>query len=496
MPNWYEELVALFKDRIGKGAMAGTAYDTAWVASIPDPERPDRPAFPQALEWLRLHQHSDGSWGTDIEYYHDRVLSTLIACIVLAEWRADDWTEYQIEAGLRSIWRNVTNLKRDPCMPIGFELILPTLLGRAKALNFQLPYPCFSDYEEEQKRKLAKLPPELIYSRYVSSTFSFEFLGDHFDASRLDHDAVQEANGSVAASPSATSYFVRKTGAPSAMEYIRKVVTEAHGAVPTVAPIDIVELGWSLYNLYLVNECYPPEAAPCHRQLEHLWSSRGVAYSRFFSAPDLDDTAVAFAALSRAGRQPDPAVFASFEKDDHFQCFPYERDPSVSVHVHLLDALSVCADFPEKPRMVRKAIDFLRRTQVYGAFWFDKWHTSPYYTTTHAINVALDIAPDLVGDGIAWLVQTQRPDGSWGALKGTAEETAYALQALVAYQRRGGKVRPATLQQGAVFLEQSVERRNVGYPLLWVSKTLYSPKWVVHSAVLGAMVMVQAALNG
>ena len=49
MPNWYEELIALFKDQIGQGEMAGTAYDTAWVASIPDPERPDRPAFPQAL---------------------------------------------------------------------------------------------------------------------------------------------------------------------------------------------------------------------------------------------------------------------------------------------------------------------------------------------------------------------------------------------------------------------------------------------------------------
>ena len=494
MPNGYEDLCALFKDKIGKGEMAGTAYDTAWVASIPDPEHPDRPAFPQALEWLRLHQHSEGSWGSEVEYYHDRVLSTLVACIVLAEWRPDEWADLQIETGLRSIWRNVTNLKRDSCIPIGFELILPTLLGRAQALGFQLPYPCFSEYEVEQKRKLSKLPPELIYSRRVSSTFSFEFLGDQIDLARLDGN-IQEANGSIAASPSATSYFVRKTGEQSAMEYVRNVVAEAQGAIPTVAPIDIVELGWSLYNLYLVKETFPPEASRCIDRLASLWSPRGVAYSRFFSAPDLDDTAVAFSVQARAGRQPDPAVFTLFEAENHFQCFPYERDPSVSVHVHLLDALSVCSDFPDKSRMIRKVIDFLRRTQIYGAFWLDKWHTSPYYTTAHAIITALDVAPELIGDGITWLVQTQRPDGSWGALQGTAEETAYALQALTAYKRRGGKVLPTTLQQGLAYLEKSVEKHGSSYPLLWVSKTLYSPKWVVHSAVLGAMLMTHEALG-
>jgi halimadienyl-diphosphate synthase len=165
------------------------------------------------------------------------------------------------------------------------------------------------------------------------------------------------------------------------------------------------------------------------------------------------------------------------------------------VHVHLLDALSVCSDFPDKSRMIRKVIDFLRRTQIYGAFWFDKWHTSPYYTTAHAIITALDVASELIGDGITWLVQTQRPDGSWGALQGTAEETAYALQALTAYKRRGGKVLPTTLQQGLAYLEKSVEKHSSSYPLLWVSKTLYSPKWVVHSAVLGAMLMTHEALG-
>ncbi len=58
MPDWYEELKALFKNQIGKGEIAGAAYDTAWVASIPDPVHPDRPAFPQSLEWLRLQGRS------------------------------------------------------------------------------------------------------------------------------------------------------------------------------------------------------------------------------------------------------------------------------------------------------------------------------------------------------------------------------------------------------------------------------------------------------
>src|SRR5512136_2705408 len=140
MPDWHEELRALFKNRIGKGEIAGAAYDTAWVASIPDPEHPDRPAFPQAMEWLRLHQNSDGSWGAGVEYYHARILSTLAATLVIAQWNKSEWADFQVSAGIRAIWRQMASLSRDASATVGFELILPTLLKQAERLGFNLPY--------------------------------------------------------------------------------------------------------------------------------------------------------------------------------------------------------------------------------------------------------------------------------------------------------------------------------------------------------------------
>jgi halimadienyl-diphosphate synthase len=62
--------------------MRGVAYDTAWVARLANDS--GKPLFPRALEWLLKHQRRDGSWGGGVEYYHDRVVSTLSAVNALA----------------------------------------------------------------------------------------------------------------------------------------------------------------------------------------------------------------------------------------------------------------------------------------------------------------------------------------------------------------------------------------------------------------------------
>src|SRR5574342_1151094 len=67
----------------GTSVMSSLAYDTAWVARI---RNIDTELSNQALEWLSMNQLSDGSWGTRAPfYYHDRVISTLSAMIVLTK---------------------------------------------------------------------------------------------------------------------------------------------------------------------------------------------------------------------------------------------------------------------------------------------------------------------------------------------------------------------------------------------------------------------------
>src|SRR5688572_29369 len=70
-----------FLDTIGSGYMGSSAYDTAWLAQLGELS-PRRSV--QALDWLRAHQHDDGSWGTpDFEYAHDRLICTLSGMLAL-----------------------------------------------------------------------------------------------------------------------------------------------------------------------------------------------------------------------------------------------------------------------------------------------------------------------------------------------------------------------------------------------------------------------------
>src|SRR5438128_606964 len=66
--------------------VAGTAYDTAWLASVPDPSNPTLPRFPSSLDWLICQQLSNGSWGGAIRYGHDRVISTLAALVAVSRF--------------------------------------------------------------------------------------------------------------------------------------------------------------------------------------------------------------------------------------------------------------------------------------------------------------------------------------------------------------------------------------------------------------------------
>jgi halimadienyl-diphosphate synthase len=229
---------------------------------------------------------------------------------------------------------------------------------------------------------------------------------------------------------------------------------------------------------------------PLRRELE---ARRGAAHSSHFAVPDLDTTSMVARVLSWAGVAWDIEILKSFEEADHFRCYGYERNPSVSSHVHLVEALRHAPPSAERERMLVKARGFLARTRVAGTFWFDKWHASPYYTTGHAV-VALERDPALVDGAVRWIVETQRADGSWGHYgAGTAEETAYCVQALAEHRRRGGAVDADVLARGVASLERSPERIGRRYTPLWIGKTLYTPPVVVHAAVLGALALAEVS---
>ena len=473
-------------------AMSITAYDTAWLARVPGETNATDHGFPDALAWLRQHQHADGSWGSRLVHYHDRVICTLNALLALAEYGTAATDAAAIRRGEISLRHNVAQLECDAHDTVGFELIVPTLLQQARRLGLQLPYTELDRYQAIREEKLRLIPRSLIYSRHVTTAHSLEFMGDDLDF--RDIDDLQEANGSLGHSPSATAYLLNKLRTNiAARRYLIEVSALAGGAAMPAHPVEIFDISWALYNLELANYYAQLNGVLTARlsNLQQAWQdSCGVGFSREYSVQDLDDTAVVFKLLGHAGFLLDPAVLQVYERSTHFVCYQFERNPSVGAHVHLVEALDTCARSPEVDRMLTKALDFLRHSRIQNAYWFDKWHISPYYITSHAVIATLHHARELARDAITWILATQQPDGSWGYYRSTVEETAYCLQALVAYHREVEPIERAVLERAAEYVYSHYQETE--HPAMWIEKALYTPDHIVKSALISALSMYEA----
>jgi halimadienyl-diphosphate synthase len=221
--------------------------------------------------------------------------------------------------------------------------------------------------------------------------------------------------------------------------------------------------------------------------LESAWEpGSGTGFASEYTPNDGDDTGLVYDVLTRFNRQVDLEAVLHYEHIYYYKCFDLESTPSVSANIHILGALRQ-AGLKNQDPLIRKALNFLKHVRSKDAFWFDKWHASPYYPTAHAIVACAGYADEVVQNAVQWLLITQNADGSWGYYMPTAEETAYSLQALAIWKREGGNVPDLVLEKG---LDWLTNHRDPPYPPLWIGKCLYSPELVVRSAILSALVLV------
>ncbi|MFZ5921910.1 MAG: cyclase [Chloroflexota bacterium] len=478
-------------EEIGPGRMSSTAYDTAWVARLVDY---DRELSNNALSWLCENQLPDGSWGAaEPFYYHDRVISTLAAMIALTHRGRRAQDRVQIDKGLLALERitsgATSGLAADPNgATVGFEMIVPTLVAEAERLGIvkQQGDRILGRLRRLRDAKMAKLQG-LKINRYITPAFSAEMAGED-GQSILDIDNLQENDGSVAHSPSATAYFALKLkpGDPKAMEYLRAWAAHDGGA-PNYAPIDNFEIAWSLWNLYFANspDNSNPEIKRLLDTLQGSWhTGTGIGTAVDCTVKDSDDSSVAFEVLCSFGYAPDVEAILSYEEDNHYRCFSLEANPSISANIHVLGALKK-AGFVGSDKSIKKILKFLHQTRTNETYWYDKWHTSPFYATTHAIIASVSFDKNLCSNAVQWILENQRADGSWGHFsQATAEETAYCLQALLTWEQSYGKVPRTKLELGARWL---TEHFDDSYHPLWIGKALYTPYLVVKSAILGAL---------
>jgi hypothetical protein len=476
---------------LGEGRVEGVAYDTAWIARLAYcyPNH----GFEQSIEWLRQNQYEDGSWGAPVIHYHDRFISTLAAIVALKEL-GDERDNKSIKQGERILWHLMGMLGKDNNDTIGFPVVSAALIEEANHLGLDVPRAPVRFAAGYKRKVTALFTQEKRDWRSNSVNFSLEALRS---AVHQDDD-VFEANNAVNMSPSATAGYLLNYRHEGALTYLQHVLEKVgDGSVPAVDPIDIFETTWSLNHLRLASAIHPDDRI-IRASLEFLWrewsQENGVSCSTFFTLPNLDDVASGFAVLRWGGYDVDPQVFAKYERDDHFYCFPYETDPSLGAHVRLLSALKVSNPFPQREAWIQKVVNVLAQADHNGAFWWDKWHVSPYYLTSSAIVALEGLANDLARTRIQWIQKTQHRDYGWGYMgESTPEETAYCLQALLYWNRVVEPVNPVILDHAAQYLADHISDKS--FTPLWIGKSLYAPYFPIKSAILGAMSMYQQLRN-
>lgn len=492
------------RSRAPRPGIEGTAYDTAWLASVPSREDRRRSQFPTALQWLVEHQHADGSWGGPVRYEHDRILTTLAALAPLATFGRRDADRDCVEDGTRYLWQHGHRLAHEPAELVGFELLLPALVQRAQQAGVAVP-PHLDIYARQREEKLRLIPRAALYSPRVTIVHSLEFLGDQAELAGLQ--SAQGANGSLGNSPATTAFYLARSNDDRALAYLQGVLDRTGGAMaPVLHPCETFELLWAAYHLLLAG--VPARDLLAESEADFLRESLGrggVSLSPSFPIPDADDTAVALLFLHELGEEVDLSILHPFHREEagFFASFPYERHSSIGVNIHALHTLLRVPGYPNVERTIDRLLDYIADTQLDGLYWVDKWHISPYYATAHTLAVlrelpepqATRMAP-IIARAREWVRQTQNADGSWGFYgQPTAEETAYAIMALACGDtgRDAGReadrwrcARAAEYLRAAVHPEPGDERSV--FPPLWIDKCLYTPTLVVRAVIESALI--------
>ena len=490
--NIKNEIQELLKE-IGPGQMGNTAYDTAWVARLGEV---DRDLSNQALEWICENQLKDGSWGArEIFYYHDRVISTLAAMIALTYRGRRTRDKIQIERGLDALERITSGatqgLAADPNgATVGFEMIVPTLVAEAEKLDIikQQSNRILGRLRKMREIKVEKLAG-LKINRQITAVLSSEMAGTD-SIHLLDIDNLQEPNGSIGYSPASTAYYALniKPGDSCALNFLKGVTV--NGGVPFVSPFNIFERCWSLWNLSLLDDIDAKMMDLIQPHLiflqKHWIPGQGISFTNDCALIDSDDTSVTYCVLSRFGYKPDIEALLSYEEKDFFRCYHYEVNPSIGANIHILGAMKR-AGFDKDHPSLKKIINFLYKSRYDQTHWFDKWHASPYYITSHAIIECQGIDDELCKDAVGWMLNTQNANGSWGFYNfPTAEETAFCIQALKLWNKNGGNVPSEKIDIAIQWLKDHYESP---YPWMWIGKTLYYPELLIKSIILTALAL-------
>lgn len=496
-----ERVTALGNDG---GLISPSVYDTAQVIRfvlLPEEAEP-------ALQWLLNQQRTDGGWG-DPAVPYARQVPTLAAVLALHQTnhqsphqsKAQQQRQSSIDAGLAflrqeaGIWETLVL----DGLPIAAEMILPHLLEEALAAGLPInrsPYANLFALRERKGQQILKFKPVAG----AAPTYSWEAWG------RTPYAPLFDQSGGIGHSPSATAVWLHQSAAipelanerVQAHTYLARAAaatqTGIPGVVPNVYPIVGFEICYGLYALMITGlfdhpALQAPIAAKLQQQFEITHRGWGVSFGHYF-VPDVDESSLALAALSRAGYQVNLDTVMQFKSGDHFYTFQHELNPSVFSNAHALYGL---AEIKRREPTVEEFL--IERQQPQGIWQADKWHSSWIYTT-------LEVAIALqrlgyhreVRHALEAMLAAQHQAGHWGsANQGSVAETGHMLILLQTLANTGQLPGAgyAAMAHGYAWLTQHFQPDQFSQEQLWLGKELYTPYRVDRIYELSSLLAVQ-----
>ncbi|GAA2371784.1 hypothetical protein GCM10010404_28780 [Nonomuraea africana] len=491
------------------GQVTASVYETGRLVTL----APWLTGHAERVRYLLRTQRPEGTWGPPDGYDLVPTLSAVEA--LLSERRRASSAPEGSRADLSAAVRRGLEIlpvrlgagDALPDMP-AVELIVPFLVSlineHLSGVGTPLPLPRGMDHTRLEAVRGwvasgADLPEKLLHALETAGM-----------AVRGAHAVRPTPIGTVGASPAATAAWLAAiqdgpihaapaeggtgegtVGAAAARLHLEAVVRRHGGPVPVGLPITVFERGWVLSWLARagIELDVPPEMIA---DLRAAIGPAGTPAGAGLPA-DADTTSVALHALALLGAPHEPSSLLAFDLGTHFCTWQGEDGHSPSVNAHVLDALGrYVACRPDagdryRPVMARLA-GWLAGGQRADGGWEDRWHASPYYATVSCA-LALDEyggqeSARAVRRAVAWVLDTQRPDGSWGRWEGTPEESAYALQTLLLTRASDDPRLVEAAAAGYRFLREADLDRQ---PALWHDKDLYSPRAVVRAAVLASL---------
>ncbi|CAA0817906.1 (E-E)-geranyllinalool synthase [Striga hermonthica] len=230
-----------------------SAYDTAWLAMIPDRENGNGPMFKSCLDWIVENQNEGGFWG-GIEQDDnllmisiDALPATLASLVALKKWNASQHHS-SIEKGLGFIHSKVDAILSNNYQNLPHEFILsfPAMIELSIEAGLDLllsprARDIVTNIFINRQHILEMEELEVNKSSYYNSPLlaHLETLPSKYYLDRLEIvEQYLRHDGSLFQSPSATARAFMITGNLDCMIYLESLVRNFPNGVPSKYPMD------------------------------------------------------------------------------------------------------------------------------------------------------------------------------------------------------------------------------------------------------------------